>query len=69
MTKEEINVRLVKAATMGYAQSLLNRGFAADAILPAMEAYTNPHTGMLQKRASDRIEAVKAVMYKAIMGN
>lgn len=68
MTNKEMNVRLVKAAAMGYAQSLMNRGFDSNAVLHAMNAYTNPHTGMLQKRASDRFQYVKGVVYNAIMG-
>jgi hypothetical protein len=46
----------------------MNRGFDSNAVLHAMNAYTNPHTGMLQKRASDRFQYVKGVVYNAIMG-
>lgn len=68
MTNEEMNTRLVKAAAMGYAQSLMNRGFNSEAVLNATNAYTNPQSGMLQKRASDRVQYVKTVVYNAIMG-
>lgn len=68
MTKEEINVRLVKAAATGYAQSLLNRGYAPEAVVTAMHAYTSPVNGMLQKRASDRAAMVKELTYRAIKG-
>lgn len=65
---KEVDVRLVKAATMGYAQSLLNRGYSPDAVLASMEAYTNPYNGLLQKRANDRAEFVKQQVYRAIKG-
>lgn len=68
MTQEEFNARLVKAASIGCAQSLTNRGFAPNQVVKGIDLYTNPQYGLLQKRASDRIAAVKATLYNAIKG-
>lgn len=68
MEREEVNARIVKAAAIGCAQSLTNRGFSPKDVTQGIEIYTNPQVGLLQKRASDRISTVKAVLYNAIKG-
>lgn len=69
MNNEEFNARILKAAAVGCAQSLTNRGFNPENVVQGVDIYTNPNYGLLQKRANDRISAVKATLYNAIKGN
>lgn len=51
MTQQQYNASMVKAATMGFAQSLINRGATPEQAAALTKAYADPETGLLAKRA------------------
>lgn len=65
MKLEEINDRAVKAAKLGLAQSLINRGVTKEAANKAANAYAAPD-GLLAKRAAVRFQKVCQMTYNAI---
>lgn len=68
MTNEEFNERMLKQASIGYAQSLLNRGYSPEVVQNAVNTYVHPN-GLLAKRASQRNQVVLTKVYNAIKGN
>lgn len=67
MTKEEYNYRLLKQASIGYAQSLSNRGYSPQQVEAAVQQYTDP-SGLLAKRANTRFNKVAQLVYNTIKG-
>jgi len=52
MTQEQIQASLVKAASIGMAQELINRGATEEQAAQITMAYAHPQNGLLVKRAA-----------------
>lgn len=52
MTEEQIQASLVKAASIGLTQSLINRGATPEQAAQLALVYAHPQQGLLVKRAS-----------------
>lgn len=52
MTEEQIQASLVKAASIGMTQELINRGAAPEVAAQITMAYAHPQQGLLVKRAN-----------------
>lgn len=52
---------MVKAASMGFAQSLINRGATPEQAAELTNLYANPNGGLLTKRAASQQAMVQAV--------
>jgi hypothetical protein len=61
MTNEQ-QQRIVKAASAGFAQSLINEGYSPDVAAQLTTAYANPVDGMLTKRAAAKQLAAAGVL-------
>lgn len=53
MTQQQYQASMVKAASMGFTQSLINRGATPEQAAQLAVAYADPNTGLLAKRASN----------------
>lgn len=54
MPNDQINEEdIVKAASAGFAQALINRGADEELAVKAAAAYTDPNNGLLVKRAKN----------------
>lgn len=61
MTTEQ-QTRIVKAASAGFAQSLINNGYSPEDAAELTTAYANPNGGMLTKRAAAKQLAAAGVL-------
>lgn len=52
MTQEQVQASLVKAATIGMTQELINRGATEEQAAQITMAYAHPQSGLLVKRAA-----------------
>lgn len=52
MTDEQVQASLVKAASVGMAQELINRGATQEQAAQITMAYAHPQNGLLVKRAA-----------------
>lgn len=62
MTDNIDNVALVKAASAGFVQALINRGCPEDLAAAAAVAYADPNEGLLAKRASAKQQVLETVI-------
>jgi hypothetical protein len=53
MTQQQYQASMVKAASMGFTQSLINRGATPEQAAQLAVAYADPTNGLLAKRASN----------------
>lgn len=52
MTQEQIQASLIKAASIGMTQELINRGVSEEQAAQVALAYAHPQNGLLVKRAA-----------------
>jgi hypothetical protein len=61
MTEQQYQASMVKAASMGFAQSLINRGATPEQAAALTHQYADPNNGLLMKRANKQHNMVKNV--------
>jgi hypothetical protein len=61
MTQQQYTASMVKAASMGLTQSLINRGATPEQAALLANAYADPNTGLLAKRAHNMQRLQNAV--------
>lgn len=71
MTQEQIQASLVKAASIGMTQELINRGATEEQAAQITMAYAHPQNGLLVKRAAalENMRQNVATVVNAIRGN
>jgi hypothetical protein len=71
MTQEQIQASLVKAASIGMTQELINRGATEEQAAHITMAYAHPQNGLLVKRAAalENMRQNVATVVNAIRSN
>lgn len=69
MASQDINDAIVKAASAGFAQGLLKRGYTPEMAKQATYLYAHPERGLLVKRAYNkcgRFEKIASDVFQAV---